>query len=82
MSEEMIKTDSEVVRILGIESSCDETAASIVENGRRVLSNVVASQIEIHKKYGGVFPRSCFAPACRNDLHNYSGSHAAGPSFL
>ena len=56
MSEEMIKTDTEVVRILGIESSCDETAASIVENGRRVLSNVVASQIEIHKKYGGVFP--------------------------
>ena len=56
MSEEIMNSDSEVVRILGIESSCDETAAAIIENGRRVLSNVVASQIEIHKKYGGVFP--------------------------
>jgi len=43
-------------RILGIESSCDETAAAVVENGRSLLSNVVASQIEIHAKYGGVFP--------------------------
>jgi N6-L-threonylcarbamoyladenine synthase len=44
------------VRILGIESSCDETAAAVVENGRNLLSNVVASQIDIHKKFGGVFP--------------------------
>lgn len=43
-------------RILGIESSCDETAAAVVENGRSILSNVVATQIEIHAKYGGVFP--------------------------
>lgn len=43
-------------RILGIESSCDETAASVVENGRVILSNVVASQAELHAKYGGVFP--------------------------
>ena len=43
-------------RILGIESSCDETAASVVDDGRMVLSNVVASQEEIHAKYGGVFP--------------------------
>lgn len=43
-------------RILGIESSCDETAAAVVENGRTLLSNVVASQAEIHAKYGGVFP--------------------------
>ena len=42
--------------ILGIESSCDETAASVVEDGRRVLSNVVASQVEEHRKYGGVVP--------------------------
>ena len=42
--------------ILGIESSCDETAASIVENGRRVLSNVVSSQIKTHEKFGGVVP--------------------------
>jgi N6-L-threonylcarbamoyladenine synthase len=42
--------------ILGIESSCDETAAAIVGGGRRVLSSVVASQIELHRKYGGVVP--------------------------
>jgi len=44
------------VRILGIESSCDETAAAVIENGRALLSNVVASQIDMHAKYGGVFP--------------------------
>lgn len=43
-------------KILAIESSCDETAASIVVNGREVLSNVIASQIDIHKKFGGVVP--------------------------
>ncbi|MEX1071786.1 MAG: tRNA (adenosine(37)-N6)-threonylcarbamoyltransferase complex transferase subunit TsaD [Anaerolineales bacterium] len=43
-------------RILGIETSCDETAAAVVEDGRRALSNVVASQAEMHAKYGGVFP--------------------------
>jgi N6-L-threonylcarbamoyladenine synthase len=43
-------------RILGIESSCDETAAAVVSDGLEVLSNVVASQIDIHKKYGGVVP--------------------------
>jgi N6-L-threonylcarbamoyladenine synthase len=43
-------------RILGIESSCDETAAAVVCDGRHVLSNVVASQISIHRKYGGVVP--------------------------
>jgi N6-L-threonylcarbamoyladenine synthase len=42
--------------ILGIESSCDETAASVVEDGVRVRSNVIASQIAIHRKYGGVVP--------------------------
>jgi len=44
------------MRILGIESSCDETGAAIVEDGRYLLSNVVASQIEIHNRYGGVVP--------------------------
>ncbi len=44
------------MRILGIESSCDETAASVVEDGRRVLSNVIASQVEEHRLYGGVVP--------------------------
>lgn len=42
--------------ILGIETSCDETAAAVVADGRRILSNVVASQVELHRKYGGVFP--------------------------
>lgn len=45
------------VLILGIESSCDETAASVVRNGREVLSNVISSQIDIHTLYGGVVPR-------------------------
>ena len=44
------------MKILGIESSCDETAASVVEDGNRVLSNVVNSQIDIHAAYGGVIP--------------------------
>ncbi len=44
------------MKILAIETSCDETAVSIVEDGRKVLSSVVASQIEEHKKYGGVVP--------------------------
>ncbi len=43
-------------RILGIESSCDETAAAVVVDGREILSSVVASQIDIHRKYGGVVP--------------------------
>lgn len=42
--------------ILAIESSCDETAASVVKDGRTVLSNVISSQIDIHKKFGGVVP--------------------------
>ena len=44
------------MRILGIESSCDETAAAVVEDGERILSSVVASQLETHGKYGGVVP--------------------------
>ena len=44
------------MKILAIESSCDETAASVVKNGREVLSNVISSQIELHKLYGGVVP--------------------------
>lgn len=42
--------------ILGIESSCDETAASVVKNGREILSNVINTQIDLHKQYGGVVP--------------------------
>jgi N6-L-threonylcarbamoyladenine synthase len=43
-------------RILGIESSCDETAAAVVVDGRNILSSVVASQLDVHRKYGGVVP--------------------------
>lgn len=42
--------------ILGIESSCDETAAAVVKDGREILSNVISTQVEIHKKFGGVVP--------------------------
>lgn len=45
-----------MTRILAIETSCDETAAAVIEDGQRILSNVVATQIEIHRRYGGVFP--------------------------
>ena len=42
--------------VLGIETSCDETAAAVVQDGRRLLSSVVASQVEEHARYGGVVP--------------------------
>jgi N6-L-threonylcarbamoyladenine synthase len=44
------------MKILGIETSCDETAASVVANGSEIVSNVVASQIDIHSRYGGIVP--------------------------
>ena len=50
-----MSTEKEIY-ILAIESSCDETAAAVVKNGRTVLSNVISSQIELHKLYGGVVP--------------------------
>lgn len=50
-----MKKENEI-RILAIESSCDETAAAVVENGRKVLSNIISSQIDLHKLYGGVVP--------------------------
>lgn len=42
--------------VLGIETSCDETAAAVVENGQRLLSNVISSQVDVHRKFGGVVP--------------------------
>jgi len=61
--------------ILGIESSCDETAAAIVENGTKILSNVVASSVEIHKKYGGIIPEqaareqiNCIIPVIQESI--------------
>lgn len=54
--------------ILGIESSCDETAASVVKDHREVLSNVIASQVEEHKLYGGVVPEIASRRHCENIL--------------
>jgi N6-L-threonylcarbamoyladenine synthase len=45
-----------MTKILAIETSCDETAAAVIENGQHIRSNIVASQIDIHRRYGGVFP--------------------------
>jgi N6-L-threonylcarbamoyladenine synthase len=59
MPEKKAKANTDVepsTRILGIETSCDETAAAIVENGRVILSNIVASQSDLHARYGGIFP--------------------------
>ncbi len=54
------------VLILGIESSCDETAAAVVRNGRDVLSNIISSQIDIHTVYGGVVPEIASRLHCEN----------------
>lgn len=51
----LLSSDHSVL-VLGIETSCDETAAAVVKNGREVLSSVISSQIEIHKRFGGVVP--------------------------
>lgn len=51
----IIETEKDIL-ILGVETSCDETAVSVVKNGRCVMSNVISSQIELHKLYGGVVP--------------------------
>ena len=49
-------SESKEINILAIESSCDETAAAVVRNGREVRSNIISSQIDLHKLYGGVVP--------------------------
>lgn len=54
------------ILILGIESSCDETAAAVVKNGREVLSNIISSQIDIHTVYGGVVPEIASRLHCEN----------------
>lgn len=66
--------------ILGIETSCDETAAAIVENGTRVLSSVVASSQDLHKKYGGIIPEEaareqvkCIIPVIEESIKNAKG---------
>src|SRR5512147_1798505 len=49
-------TDLKSARILSLETSCDETAAAVIENGRALVASVVASQMDIHARYGGVYP--------------------------
>ena len=44
------------MKILAFETSCDETSCAVVENGRQVLSNIISTQVPIHKKFGGVVP--------------------------
>ncbi|MGE5630037.1 MAG: tRNA (adenosine(37)-N6)-threonylcarbamoyltransferase complex transferase subunit TsaD [Caulobacteraceae bacterium] len=56
------------ITILALESSCDETSAAVVRNGREVLSNIISSQIDVHKKFGGVVPEV----ASRKHLENIS----------
>lgn len=70
-----VNVDKGQVCILAIESSCDETSAAVVCDGRRVLSNIIASQIAIHKEYGGVVPEiasrkhiECINPVIRQAL--------------
>ena len=64
----MRRKELENILILGIESSCDETSVSVVRNGREVLSNVINSQIDIHKEYGGVVPE--IASRCHTEVIN------------
>ena len=54
------------MKILGIESSCDETSVAVVEDGKKVLSNVVVSQIEEHRLYGGVVPEIASRRHCES----------------
>src|SRR3972149_2813585 len=57
-----VPCSNDAVLILGIETSCDETAVGIVADGRRLLANVVASQAAIHARYGGVVPEGASRP--------------------
>ena len=53
------------VLILAIETSCDETAAAVVKNGREVLSNTIYTQIKLHTMFGGVVPENCIKKTYR-----------------
>lgn len=66
--EEKMKIEKDIL-ILAIESSCDETAAAVVKNGREVLSNIISSQIALHQLYGGVVPEI----ASRKHIENIDG---------
>lgn len=64
------------VRILALETSCDETAAAIIEDGRTIVSNIVFSQIDLHALYGGVVPEiasRAHVEACDRVIDEHSG---------
>ena len=66
------------MKILGIETSCDETAAAVVEDGTRILSNVVLSSLREHKKFGGIIPE--IASRRQMELIDYVVSQALADS--
>ena len=59
------------MNILGIETSCDETSASVVRDGRELLSNIIASQIDLHAKTGGVVAGGRLTASCRADQRRH-----------
>ncbi|MDX9714580.1 MAG: tRNA (adenosine(37)-N6)-threonylcarbamoyltransferase complex transferase subunit TsaD [Dissulfurispiraceae bacterium] len=64
------------MKILGIDTSCDDTSAAVIEGNSRILSNIVSSQIDIHKKYGGIVPELA------SRMHMDMISHVAGEALL
>ncbi len=81
------------MRILGIETSCDETSAAVIENGTKILSNVVASSVELHKKTGGIIPEvaareqlKCIIPVIEESMRNNNDIDAlavtVGPGLI
>ena len=58
------------MKILAIESSCDETSVAVIEDGKKVLSNIISTQIDIHKEFGGVVPEI----ASRHHIEKYFAS--------
>ena len=77
------------MKILAIETSCDETSVAIIEDGKKVLSNIVSSQIKIHEKYGGVVPEIAsrhhienILPVFEEALDEAYNNGASGVSFF
>ena len=68
--------------IMGIETSCDETSVSIVKNGREIVSNIVSSQIESHKRFGGVVPEIASRHHVEQITIVLRRGHERGRSFL
>jgi len=68
------------MQILGIETSCDETAAAVVENGRKIISNIIASSVKLHQKTGGIIPEvaareqlKCIIPVVEESIKSTTG---------